>query len=81
MSIFDVKWLYQLNVFKPPVRYVRVNIILSLLAINIYMFLAKHIINRDMAIIKRYSNTIINIPTSYHRETNKNLYIHICYFF
>ena len=26
MSIFDVKWLYQLNVFKPPVRYVRVNI-------------------------------------------------------
>ena len=26
MSIFDVKWLYQLNIFKPPVRYVRVNI-------------------------------------------------------
>ena len=25
-----------------------------------------------MAIIKRYSNTIVNIPTSYHRETNKN---------
>ena len=26
MSVFDVKWLYQLNVFKPQVRYVRVNI-------------------------------------------------------
>ena len=26
MGIFDVEWLYQLNVFKPPVHYVRVNI-------------------------------------------------------
>ena len=26
MSIFDVEWLYQLNVFKQPVRHVRVNI-------------------------------------------------------
>ena len=27
MSIFDVKWLYQLIEIKPPVRYVRVNIV------------------------------------------------------
>ena len=39
------------------------------------MFLAKHIINRDMAIIKRYSNTIVNIPTSYHRETKIYIFI------
>ena len=26
MSISNFEWLYQLNVFKPPVRYVRVNI-------------------------------------------------------